>query len=245
MLSVRNLSKSFSGPRAKTVLKDISFELEAGDYVAVMGESGIGKSTLLNLIAGLDRPDSGQVLLDGVELNSLGDDEATRVRRKHMGFVFQAFHILPYLTVAQNVALPLELNGLADEAMEKRVAALLKAVKLGERGDSLPRELSGGEMQRVAIARALVHKPRLVFADEPTGNLDPESAKEVLALLRDCVKEEGAAGILVTHSAAAAKTADRTYVLTEDGLRAQVRATATRQTDRRSGVKDRRRGPRA
>jgi putative ABC transport system ATP-binding protein len=244
VLSVRNLSKSFSGPRAKTVLKDISFELEPGDYVAVMGESGIGKSTLLNLIAGLDRPDSGEVLLDGVVLSSLGDDEATVVRRKHMGFVFQAFHILPYLTVAQNVALPLVLNGVADKAMDERVGSLLAAVKLGDRGESLPRELSGGEMQRVAIARALVHKPRLVFADEPTGNLDPDSAAEVLALLRECVKGEGAAGILVTHSSAAAKTADRTYVLTQAGLRAQGHAGASRQADRRQGAKDRRRSPR-
>jgi putative ABC transport system ATP-binding protein len=219
VLSVRNLSKSFSGPRAKSVLQDISFELAAGDYIAVMGESGIGKSTLLNIIAGLDRPDSGQVLVDGVELSALGDDEATRVRRENMGFVFQAFHILPYLTVAQNVALPLVLNKIGNKMMDKRVAAMLDAVKLGDRGESLPRELSGGEMQRVAIARALVHKPRLVFADEPTGNLDPESAGDVLALLRDCVKEEGAAGILVTHSSAAAKTADRTYVLTQKGLR--------------------------
>jgi len=245
VLSVRNLSKSFSGPRSKSVLRDISFELEAGDYVAVMGESGIGKSTLLNLLAGLDRPDSGQVLFDGVELNSLDDDAATRIRRKHMGFVFQAFHILPYLTVAQNVALPLALNGVGDKAMLKRVGSLLEAVKLGDRGESLPRELSGGEMQRVAIARALVHKPRLVFADEPTGNLDPESAGEVLALLRECVKGEGAAGILVTHSAAASKTADRTYVLTQTGLNAQGQAGAGRQADRRRGVRDRRRSPRS
>ena len=225
MLSVRNLSKSFSGPRSKTVLRDISFELAAGDYVAVMGESGIGKSTLLNLIAGLDRPDSGQVLLDGEDLCALGDDALTLVRRKHMGFVFQAFHILPYLSVAQNVALPLALNGMRNKPMHRRVGALLESVKLGERGESMPPEsscgmLSGGEMQRVAIARALVHKPRLVFADEPTGNLDPESAREVLALLRECVKGEGAAGILVTHSSAAARTADRTYVLTQKGLRA-------------------------
>jgi putative ABC transport system ATP-binding protein len=220
VLSVRNLSKSFSGPHAKSVLQDVSLELEAGDYIAVTGESGIGKSTLLNLIAGLDRPDSGEVLLDGMNLSALGDDEATRIRRKHMGFVFQAFHILPYLTVAQNVALPLALNGLGSKAMQARVQSLLDAVKLGDRGESLPRELSGGETQRVAIARALVHKPRLVFADEPTGNLDPESAREVLALLRERIKEEGAAGILVTHSSAAAKTADRTYVLTQKGLRA-------------------------
>ena len=219
MLSVRNLSKSFSGPRAKAVLRDISFDLAAGDYVAVTGESGIGKSTLLNLVAGLDRPDSGEVLLEGADLCALDDDALTLVRRKHMGFVFQAFHILPYLTVAQNVALPLALNGVANAKMRTRVAALLEAVKLGDRGESLPRELSGGEMQRVAIARALVHKPRLVFAEEPTGNLDPESAKDVLALLRECVKGEGAAGILVTHSSAAAKTADRIYVLTQSGLR--------------------------
>jgi len=244
VLSVRNLSKSFSGPRAKAVLRDISFELEAGDYVAVMGESGIGKSTLLNLLAGLDRPDSGQVLVDGIELSALEDDDATKLRRENMGFVFQAFHVLPYLTVAQNVALPLVLNRIGSKMMDKRVAAMLDAVKLGDRGDSLPRELSGGELQRVAIARALVHKPRLVFADEPTGNLDPESAKEVLELLRECVKGEGAAGILVTHSQAAAKTADRIYVLTEAGLQASGRASASRQTERRTGAKDRRRSPR-
>ena len=219
MLSVRNLCKSFSGPRAKTVLRDISFDLAAGDYVAVMGESGIGKSTLLNLLAGLDRPDSGQVLLKGADLCALDDDALTLVRRKQMGFVFQAFHILPYLTVAQNVGLPLALNGVRNAKMRSRVAALLEAVKLADRGESLPRELAGGEMQRVAIARALSHKPRLVFADEPTGNLDPESGKDVLALLRECVKSEGAAGILVTHSSAAARTADRIYVLTQKGLR--------------------------
>jgi putative ABC transport system ATP-binding protein len=245
VLSVRNLSKSFSGPRAKAVLRDISFDLEAGDYVAVMGESGIGKSTLLNLIAGLDRPDSGQVLVDGVELSALDDDEATRMRRENMGFVFQAFHVLPYLTVAQNVALPLVLNKIGNKIMDKRVAAMLDAVKLGDRGDSLPRELSGGEMQRVAIARALVHKPRLVFADEPTGNLDPESAKEVLELLRACVKGEGAAGILVTHSQAAAKTADRIYVLTEAGLQTSAPVSASRQTEQRTGAKDRRRSSRS
>jgi putative ABC transport system ATP-binding protein len=219
VLSIRNLCKSFAGPRAKTVLWDISLELAAGDYVAVMGESGIGKSTLLNLIAGLDRPDSGQVVLDGADLCALGDDALTLIRRKHMGFVFQAFHILPYLTVAHNIALPLALNGVGAKPMRARVGALLDSVKLGERGESMPHELSGGEMQRVAIARALVHKPRLVFADEPTGNLDPESAGEVLALLRECVKREGAAGILVTHSSAAARTVDRTYVLTQEGLR--------------------------
>ena len=218
MLSVRNLCKSFSGPRAKTVLRDVSLDLAAGDYVAVTGESGVGKSTLLNLIAGLEQPDSGQVLFDEADLCTLDDDALTLIRRRHMGFVFQAFHILPYLTVAQNVGLPLALNGAAEAKVPERVAAMLDAVKLADRAESLPRELSGGEMQRAAIARALVHKPRLVLADEPTGNLDPESASDVLSLLRDCVKSQGAAGILVTHSGTAAGTADRRYVLTQAGL---------------------------
>jgi putative ABC transport system ATP-binding protein len=219
VLSLRNLSKSFPGPHAKTILRHIDFDLAAGEYVAIMGESGIGKSTLLNLVAGLDLPDSGEVLFDGVDLCTLDDDALTILRRKHMGFVFQAFHVLPYLTVAQNVALPLALNGAPDSKMNQRVEALLEAVSLGDRRDSPPRELSGGEMQRVAIARALVNRPRLVLADEPTGNLDPESAGQVLGLLRQCVKDGGAAGILVTHSAAAAKTADRVHVLTQEGLR--------------------------
>jgi putative ABC transport system ATP-binding protein len=219
MLSVRNLSKSFRGPRAKAVLRELSFELAAGEYVAIMGESGIGKSTLLNLMAGLDRPDSGQVLFEGSDLCMMGDDELTLLRRRQMGFVFQAYHVLPYLTVAQNVALPLELNGARMESIKARVTALLQAVKLEPQGKSLPRELSGGELQRVAIARALAHRPRLIFADEPTGNLDPESARDVLGLLRDCVKTEGAAGVLVTHSTAAARSTDRVYTLTQSGLR--------------------------
>jgi putative ABC transport system ATP-binding protein len=219
VLSVRNLSKSFSGPRAKSVLRDISLDLAAGEYIAVMGESGIGKSTLLNLVAGLERPDAGTVLLDGTDLCAMEDDALTVVRRRHMGFVFQAFHILPYLTVEQNVALPLALNGVSGARMHARVASLLDAVSLADRGDSLPRDLSGGEMQRVAIARALVHAPRLVLADEPTGNLDPESAQQVAGLLRERVKGEGAAGVLVTHSMAAARTTDRIYILSPDGLR--------------------------
>jgi putative ABC transport system ATP-binding protein len=221
VLSIRHLSKSFSGPRAKAVLRDVSLELAAGSYIAVMGESGIGKSTLLNIVAGLERPDSGQVLLEGADLGALDDDALTLLRRRQMGFVFQAFHVLPYMTVAQNVALPLALNGAVKAEIQARVALVLTAVNLGDRAASLPRELSGGETQRVAIARAIVHKPRLVLADEPTGNLDPESAQQVLGLLKECVKVEGAAGILVTHSAAAAKTADRVYLLTQHGLRPQ------------------------
>ena len=224
MLSVRNLGKTFSGPRNKTVLSGVSLEVGRGEYVAVMGESGIGKSTLLNLVAGLGHPDSGSVALDGAELIALDDDALTVLRRRHMGFVFQAFHILPYLSVAQNVALPLTLNAVPDSEINARVADMLAAVGLAEHADSMPRELSGGEMQRVAIARALVHRPKLVLADEPTGNLDPESAAQVLALLRQCVKEKDAAGILVTHSQAAATTADRVYVLSANGLRPAEKA---------------------
>ena len=219
MLSLRSLSKSFAGPRNKTVLSGISLDVGQGEYIAVMGESGIGKSTLLNLIAGLDRPDTGSVRLDGTDLTALDDDALTVLRRQRMGFVFQAFHVLSYLSVAQNVALPLALNGVPDAQMQIRVERMLAEVGLAEHATSMPRELSGGEMQRAAIARALVHRPTLVLADEPTGNLDPESAAQVLALLRRCVKEEGTAGILITHSRTAAATADRIYMLSGSGLK--------------------------
>jgi len=218
VLSIRQLSKTYAGPRLRTVLTGIDLELVAGDYVAVMGESGIGKSTLLNLVAGLDRPDAGSIEIDGVDLAALDDDALTALRRVKMGFVFQAFHVLPYLTVGQNVVLPLSLAGVGDDTATARVEAILAAVGLAERGASMPRELSGGELQRVAIARALVHGPQLVLADEPTGNLDADSAAQVLRLLRDQVKANSAAGILVTHSRAAAATADRVLLLTREGL---------------------------
>ena len=222
MLSIRGLAKSFAGPRPRAVFRGVDLDVEAGSFVAVMGESGVGKSTLLNLVAGLDRADEGSIAVDGVELAALDDDALTALRRVRMGFVFQAFHVLPYLTVAQNVALPLSLvgmDGLDGKTAAGRVADMLAAVSLADRATSMPRELSGGELQRVAIARALVHGPRLVLADEPTGNLDPDTAGQVLALLRDVAKARGAAGILVTHSRAAAATADRIYMLTRDGLR--------------------------
>jgi putative ABC transport system ATP-binding protein len=218
VLAIRGLAKAYSGPRSRTVLAGIDLDLGSGEYVAVMGESGIGKSTLLNLVAGLDRPDAGSIVFDGVELSQLDDDALTVLRRTRMGFVFQAFHILPYLTVAQNVALPLLLSGSLDGAASVRVDEMLAAVGLADRAVSSPSELSGGELQRVAIARALVHRPRLVLADEPTGNLDQQSAAQVLGLLRESVKNAGAAGILVTHSPAAAATADRVYTLTAAGL---------------------------
>jgi putative ABC transport system ATP-binding protein len=170
----------------------------------------------LNLIAGLDRPDSGEIDIDGRAMASLDDDAATELRREKFGFIFQAFHLLPHLTLAQNVALPLLLKG---EAPDQRVARMLGAVGLAERQHDFPRQLSGGEMQRVAIARALVHKPKLILADEPTGNLDPDTAEGILALLRGEIKANGASAILVTHSHAAAATADRVLILSKQGLR--------------------------
>ncbi|MBE0624976.1 MAG: ABC transporter ATP-binding protein [Burkholderiales bacterium] len=219
MLVLEQLSKTYEGARRRSVLRGVNLVLGAGEYIAVMGESGIGKSTLLNLIAGLDRPDAGSIRFDGVDLTGLDDDALTGLRRAHMGFVFQAFHILPYLSLAQNVALPLLLNQVAEHVAAARTRAMLAAVGLEGREASMPRELSGGELQRVAIARALVHSPRLLLADEPTGNLDPESAAQVLSLLREQVKTRNAACVLVTHSQAAAATADRVVILTAQGLR--------------------------
>ncbi len=212
ILQIENLVKAYR-PDRPPVLDGVSLQLREGEYVAIMGESGVGKSTLLNLLAGLDRPDQGRILFDEVDLGALDDDAATLLRRRQMGFVFQAFHVLPYLSVAQNVALPLQLLEVDAASQRERVAAMLAAVGLGALGERRPRELSGGEMQRVAIARALVHRPRLLLADEPTGNLDPRTAAQVLALLRDQVKSNAGAGVLITHSLAAAETADRILVL--------------------------------
>ena len=218
VLRLENLGKRFS-PDRPAIFDGLDLELRHGEYLAVMGESGVGKTTLLNLLAGLERPDSGRVLLDGVDLSTLDDDAITLLRRRSVGFVFQAFHVLPYLSVEQNVALPLDLLGVPEPERSRRTAEILAAVGLAPLAKRYARELSGGEVQRIAIARALVHRPRLLLADEPTGNLDPRSAAQTLALLRAQVKSNAGAGILITHSRTAADTADRILVLDAGGLR--------------------------
>jgi putative ABC transport system ATP-binding protein len=212
VLSLRGVTKRYGG---RTVLNGVSLEVAAGEYVAVIGDSGIGKSTLLNVIAGLEPADCGEIVFQGSDLARLSDDQLTLMRRDNFGFVFQAFHVLPQLSVEQNVGLPLLLRGLQDR---QKIVGLIAAVGLQGREASAPRELSGGELQRVAIARALAGDPKLVLADEPTGNLDPENARAVLALFRDQVKGRGAAAILATHSEAAAATCDRRYRLTAGGI---------------------------
>jgi putative ABC transport system ATP-binding protein len=197
------------------VFHDVSLALQRGEFVALLGESGVGKSTLLNCIAGLDTADSGSVYLAGHDLATQDDDGRARLRRESLGFVFQAFHVLPHLTVAENVSLPLRLLGRLDDT---RVAAMLDAVGLNGLGARLPAQLSGGQLQRVAIARAVVHQPALILADEPTGNLDPDTAARVLDLLHAQVQDTGAACLLVTHSAAAAARAHRVLRLTVGGI---------------------------
>ena len=197
------------------VFQGVDLVLAAGEFVALLGESGVGKSTLLNIIAGLDEADAGQIQVAGTDVRGLAEPERARLRREHLGFVFQAFHLLPHLSVAENVALPLQLLGRPDAA---RVQALLQAVGLGTLGARSPAQLSGGQLQRVALARALVHKPALILADEPTGNLDPTTAERMLDVLVAQVRQEGAACLLVTHSAAAAARADRVLRLTSTGI---------------------------
>jgi putative ABC transport system ATP-binding protein len=215
VLSVTDLAKTLPGGRL--LFQGLALTLQQGEVAAITGESGIGKSTLLNLVAGLDQPDRGRIAIEGAALDGLDDDARTLLRRDRIGFVFQAFHILPHLSLAQNVALPLVLGGNREGALA-RAGAMLAAVGLGGRDGDFPAQLSGGELQRVAIARALVHKPALILADEPTGNLDPETADRVLSLLMTSARESGAGMLLVTHSQHAAGLADRRLTLGPDGL---------------------------
>ena len=211
-LEVQDLSKHYG---STPVFSNVSLTVAPGEFVALMGESGVGKSTLLNCMAGLDPWDSGSVHLDGVDVGALNDEQRAALRREKIGFVFQAFHVLPHLDVAQNVALPLLLLGRPDAG---RVADMLKAVGLEGLGARLPQQLSGGQLQRVAIARALVHSPRLILADEPTGNLDPDTATVVMDALVAQTRLHGASLVLVTHSAAATDKADRVLRLSARGL---------------------------
>lgn len=221
MFAFHSLCKRFESS-AEPLFENATLTLQQGECVAIMGESGVGKSTLLNCLAGLEPLDGGVIELDGQRLDGLDDDGWALFRRQHYGFVFQAFHILPHLSLAENVALPLWLLGTDRHEARRRSVQMLAQVGLKARADELPNRLSGGELQRVAIARALVHGPGVVLADEPTGNLDPDRAGGVLRLLLDTVRSVGAVGIVVTHSPVAARELDRMLVLTRHGLREGV-----------------------
>lgn len=212
LLDVQGLAKQYG---EATVFSGVDLQVAAGEFVAILGESGVGKSTLLNCIAGLDSVARGSVHIQGTHITALSETEQALFRRAHLGFVFQAFHVLPHLSVSHNVGLPLLLQQRPDDA---RVDAMLQAVGLQGFAARLPQTLSGGQLQRVALARALVHRPQLILADEPTGNLDPATAEKMMDLLATQVREQGAACVLVTHSRSAAARADRVLTLTANGM---------------------------
>jgi len=219
VLKIRQLSRSFSeGAREHRVLDGAEASVARGEIVAVMGRSGAGKSTLLNLVSGIDRPDSGTVEVDGRNVSALGEPQRTLYRRAQVGFVYQFFNLIPTLDVAENVRLVLELNGVRGAAARERTSAVLAAVGLDGRAASRIDQLSGGEQQRVAIARALVHRPQLLLADEPTGNLDDDTAREVLAVLLAAVRGHGTTLLMVTHDLTLAAVADRVLELRDGRL---------------------------
>jgi len=223
LLRVVDLAKCFDGA---PVFGGVSLTMARGELVALLGESGVGKSTLLNCIAGLEQADAGEIRLEGIAVRELSEPEAARARRERLGFVFQAFHVLPHLSVADNVGLPLQLLGRPRAERAARVATLLAAVGLDGLGARAPRQLSGGQLQRVAIARALVHDPALVLADEPTGNLDPGTAARVMDVLVLAARERGAGVLMVTHSPPAAARCDRVLRLTATGIAAAADPSA-------------------
>jgi len=210
MLRVENLARHYStGDKRQVVFDRLTFSVEQGETVALLGASGSGKTTLLNLISGIDTPDSGNVLLDGVDVHALAEPERTLLRRRHIGFVFQFFNLIPTLKVGENVALPLELLGEDDSDAQQRAAALLDDVGLAGLSSRYPETLSGGEQQRAAIARALAHRPTLLLADEPTGNLDEDTGDRIIELLTGLARQQGTTMLLVTHSNRVAQAADR------------------------------------
>jgi putative ABC transport system ATP-binding protein len=213
MISLRSVSKHFDGKRRVTALDDVTLDIARGEMVSIVGPSGSGKSTLLNLIGGLDRPSSGHILIDGVPVAGLSDDDLTRLRRDKIGFIFQFFNLLPSLTCVENVALPLHLKGLPRRQIAERSRELLDMVGLGHRLDHVPDELSGGERQRVAIARALAFSPPILLADEPTGNLDTHTGSDVLALIRSLHGRLGSTVLIVTHDPGVAQSCARTITL--------------------------------
>jgi putative ABC transport system ATP-binding protein len=222
VLRIRQLSRSFrEGSRVHQVLDRLDAEVRSGERLAIVGRSGSGKSTLLNLISGIDRADAGAVEIDGVEVTALGEPARTLFRRAHVGFVYQFFNLIPTLDVAENVRLVLELNGVRGAAARERSLAALAGVGLAARAHSAVDQLSGGEQQRVAIARALVHEPRLLLADEPTGNLDEQTAREMLPVLLSLTRARGATLVMVTHDETLAATADRVLELREGRLQAR------------------------
>jgi len=211
IIEANNLRRSYrEGERQHVVLDSVSLSVRRGEAVAIRGRSGSGKSTLLNLLGAIDAPDSGEIMIAGHDLTTMNEAERTLFRRQHLGFVYQAFNLIPTLSVSDNIRLVLELNGKNRTESDERIAGLLDAVDLGNRSDSYPDVLSGGEQQRVAIARALAHRPSVLIADEPTGNLDDTSADKVIALLESLVRREGGTMLIATHSNALADRCDRT-----------------------------------
>ena len=218
-IELRDISKTYEeGAHRRVVFRDLSVRIERQGFTVLMGRSGTGKSTLLNLISGIDIPDAGDVILDGAVMNRLSETERTLVRRRNIGFVFQFFNLIPTLTVEENLTLPLELARRTDRQAQERMKALLDRVGLVDRLSSYPDRLSGGEQQRVAIVRALVHDPQLILADEPTGNLDAETGREALAILRGLSREAGKTLLMATHSSEAAELADRVLALEDSRL---------------------------
>ncbi len=218
VLIVDNVEKVYQGGRGGvSALRGVSFQADAGDFIALMGPSGCGKSSLLHLIGGMDRPTRGRVLLDSIALDALDEEALARLRRRKIGFVFQFFNLLPTLTVAENVALPLLLDGASDREADERTNALIDRVGMANRAGHYPAELSGGEMQRTAVARAIITRPELILADEPTGNLDTENGEAVMRLLAELNRETGVTIILATHSEESAAYTKRTIRM-RDGL---------------------------